>query len=276
MALVALGRIGSAEIAPSESLDLHIFIDAGGKADSTRVWGGLACVAHELSWIDSELSRLKALLPYKVEKNGELKGRDVPIEIAKESGLKLRQEDRRILFWANQYPKFDEPEITKMSTLFSEALANLHPDPTHLECQEIEEWNTERRDYLDGLAKPVNRHKLISMIAHMNWLYDEIRRVNLGPQLRSASIVIDEENLPGPMPANRLLTAFFAAGLQSAGMSYRRTGGCFRRIDTGGCHVTVNASAKSHECAALQYVDIHIQVVQRQLPGFTNKGSVGQ
>jgi hypothetical protein len=277
MAVVALGRIGSAVIAPSESLDLHVFIDAGGRADSTRVWGGLACVGGELSWIDNELSRLKALLPHAIDKDGELKGKCVPIEYAKESGRKFRQEDRRILFWANQYVGFDEPEVIKMCAAVSEFLADLHPDSDHPERQEIEEWNRERLEYFGGLAKPVNRHKLISMVAHMNWLYDEIRRVNLGPQLRSAHIVVDEENLPCPRPTNRFLTAFFSAGFQSAGMSSRRTGGCFRRVDTGGSHVTVNASAKSHEHAALQYVDIHIQVVQRQLPGFAaTSGPVGQ
>lgn len=102
---MALGRIGSAVIAPNESLDLHIFIDAGGQADSTRVWGGLACDAHELSWIDTELSRLKALLPQSLEKDGELKGKHVPIEIAKESGRKFHQEDRRILFLGEPVPQ---------------------------------------------------------------------------------------------------------------------------------------------------------------------------
>ncbi len=56
-------------------------------------------------------------------------------------------------------------------------------------------------------------------------------------------------------------------------MSFRRTGGCFRKVDTGGCNVMVDASAKSEERSGLQYVDILLQVAQRQLPGFTGKGN---
>jgi hypothetical protein len=124
------------------------------------------------------------------------------------------------------------------------------------------------RGYFDTL-RPANGHKVISMVSHLNWLYGEISRVSLGPQVRSARIVIDQEDLPAPERTNRFLTSFFAAGLQNAGMSFRRTGGCFRRVDTGGCYVTVDGSAKSDEHAGLQYVDILIQVVQRQLPGFS-------
>jgi hypothetical protein len=86
-------------------------------------------------------------------------------------------------------------------------------------------------------------------------------------------VFIDDENLPTPELNNRFLAGFVAAGLQGAGMSFRRTGGCFRRVDIGGCHVTLDASAKSDEHAGLQYVDILLQVVQRQLPGFTAKGN---
>jgi hypothetical protein len=269
---MALGRLGSAVIAPSESLDLHVFIDAGGRSNSKRVWGGLALLnAHELSWVDTELSRLRALCHDALDRSGELKGKNVPTQIAKDAGLKFRQEDRRILFWANWYPEFDGPELIETRHQLSQFLNELRPDATHLERSEIEAWHTDIRDYFDGLL-PVNGHKVISMVAHLIWLYREIAKVNLGPQLRSARVVIDEENLPTPKLTNRFLTSFVAAGLQGAGMSNRRTGGCFRRVDTGGCHVTVDAAAKSEEHAGLQYVDILLQVVQRQLPGFLAKG----
>ncbi|HEV8603932.1 MAG TPA: hypothetical protein VGQ99_01120 [Tepidisphaeraceae bacterium] len=269
----ALGRLGSAVIAPSESLDLHVFIDAGGRSNSRRVWGGLALLnARELSWIDAELSQLRALLPEALNQSGELKGKNVPTQIAKDAGLRFRQENRRILFWANWYPEFDGPELIETRRQLSQFLADLRPNATHLERSEIEAWHTDMRDYFDGLL-PVNGHKVISIVAHLSWLFGEIARVNLGPQLRSAHVVIDEENLPTPELTNRFLTGFVAAGLQAAGMSFRRTGGCFRRLDSGGCHVTMDASAKSDEHAGLQYADILLQVVQRQLPGFTRKGN---
>jgi hypothetical protein len=269
----ALGRLGSAVIAPGESLDLHVFIDAGGRSNSKRVWGGLALLnAGELSWIDAELSQLRASLPDALNPSGELKGKNVPTQIAKNAGLRFRQEDRRILFWANWYPEFDGPELIKMRRQLSQFLMDLRPHTTHLERSEIEAWHTDLRDYFDGLP-PVNGHKVISIVAHLGWLFREIARVNLGPQLPSAHIAIDEENLPTPELTNRFLTGFVAAGLQGAGMSFRRTGGCFRRLNTGGCHVTVDASAESDKHAGLQYVDILLQVVQRQLRGFTAKGN---
>src|SRR4051794_32918001 len=106
----ALGRLGSTVIPPSESLDLHVFIDAGGRSNTKRVWGGLALLdRRELLWIDSALTRLRALLPTALSPSGELKGKNVPTEIAKGAGLRFRREDRRILFWANWYPEFDGP-----------------------------------------------------------------------------------------------------------------------------------------------------------------------
>jgi len=267
----ALGRLGSNIITLSESLDLHVFIDAGGRSNSRRVWGGLACLgANELLWIDTELFRLRALLKGSLTQSGELKGKAVPTEIAKEAGAKLRQADRRILFWTNWYPEFDGAELVEMRRQLSDFLRNLHPDPFHLERAEIEASYADMRNYFDGL-KPVNGHKIISIVAHLVWLFREIERANLGAQLRSAHFIIDEENLPDPTIASRFLTAFSAAGLQGAGMTFRRTGGCFRRVNTGGCHVTVAPSSKSDEHAGLQYVDILIQVVQRQLPGFSAK-----
>ncbi len=273
MFLTALGRLGSEVIAPSESLDLHVFIDAGGRANSKRVWGGLALLdSRELSWVDSELAHLRASFPGALKPTGELKGKNVPTQIAKDAGLRLRQEDRRILFWGNWYPEFDGLELIEIRRLFSNFLTDLRPNAAHLERSEIEAWHTDMRDYFDKLP-PVNGHKVISMITHFTWLFREIARVNLGPQLRSAHVMIDEENLPTPKLTNRFLTGFVAAGLQGAGMSNRRTGGCFRRINTGGCHVTVDASAKSDKHAGLQYADILLQVVQRKLPGFTAKGN---
>jgi hypothetical protein len=267
MLQTALGRLGSTIVAPTESLDLHIFIDAGGRADSRRVWGGLALLdARELLWIDAELARLRASLP--LEPSGELKGKNVPMQVAKDAGIRFRQQDRRILFWANWYPEFDGAELVEMRRQLSQFLNNLHPDATRTERSEIEAWHTEMRDYFDGL-RPVNGHKVVSILAHLGWLFAEITRVKLGPQLRSAHVVVDEENLPSPESTRRFLASFVAAGLQGAGMSYRRTGGCFRRINTGGCHVAVDACAKSEKHAGLQYVDILLQVVQRKLPGFT-------
>jgi hypothetical protein len=267
---MALGRLGSAVLATSESQDLHIFIDSGGRSNLKRVWGGLAMLNPiELSWIDTELSRLRALLPDAIDQRGELKGKNVPTQVAKDSGLRMRQEDRRILFWANWYPKFDDPELVQVRHQLSQFLRNLRPDATHLERSEIEAWHTDLRDYFDGLMQ-VNGHKVVSIVAHLGWIFREIARVNLGPQIRSAQLIIDEENLPAPQRTNRFLTGFVAAGLQGAGMTFRRTGGCFRRVNTGGCDVSVDACAKSDKHAGLQYVDILLQVVQRQLPGFAD------
>jgi hypothetical protein len=271
MLQTALGRLGSTVVAPNESLDLIVFIDAGGKADLTRVWGGLALLdERELSWIDTELARLRAALPDVLDLRGELKGKNVPTPLAKDAGVRFRQEGRRILFWANWYPDFDGAELAALRRQLSEFLTGLRPDPAHLERPEIEAWQADLQEYFDSL-RSVNGHKIISILAHLGWLFREIARVNLGPQLRSVRVVVDHENLPSPERTNRFLKGFVAAGLQGSGMSFRRTGGCFRRIDTGGCNVVVEESAKSHEHSGLQYVDILLQVVQRQLPGYTER-----
>jgi len=162
------------------------------------------------------------------------------------------------------------PEVAELRRQLSQFLEELRPDVTHLERFEIEAWHKDLLDHFDALP-PINGHKIISILAHLGWLFREIKRVNLGPQLRAVHILIDTENLPAPVLNNRFLTGFLAAGLQGAGMSFRRTGGCFRRVDKGGCHVTVDGSAKSDQHAGLQYVDILLQVVQRQLPGYGAK-----
>jgi hypothetical protein len=273
MLQTALGRLGSALRAPSGSLDLHIFIDAGGRANSKRVWGGLAMLdAHELSWIEGQLAELRNTLPNALSQAGELKGKNVPTQVAADAGRKFREEDRRILFWANWYPEFDGPELAELRRQMTQFLEDLRPDPTHLERLEIEAWHADMREYFDRLL-PVNAHKVVSIVAHTRWLFREIARVGLGPQLRSARVIADHENLPTPDLTNRFLTGFIAAGLQGAGMSFRRTGGCFRRVNVGGCHVTLDASGKSQDYAGLQYVDILLQVVQRQLPGFGRAAS---
>ncbi|MGA2584548.1 MAG: hypothetical protein ABSG31_14830 [Tepidisphaeraceae bacterium] len=129
MFLVAHGRLGSTVLAPSESLDLHVFIDAAGQSKSKRVWGGLALLGtRELAWVDAEISTLRALLPDALEGNGELKGKKVPLQIAKDTGVKVRREDRRILFWSNWYPKFNDPEIIETRRQLSQFLAGLNPD----------------------------------------------------------------------------------------------------------------------------------------------------
>jgi hypothetical protein len=58
-----------------------------------------------------------------------------------------------------------------------------------------------------------------------------------------------------------------AATFQAAGMSYRLTGSALREEATEGA-IAVDLAGDSRKCKGLQYVDILLQVVQRQLPGF--------
>lgn len=48
----AIGRIGSKIVSAPLSLEMRVFLDAGGKANRRRVWGGLAIIGErELDWL---------------------------------------------------------------------------------------------------------------------------------------------------------------------------------------------------------------------------------
>ncbi len=91
-----IGRIDSTIEAPSQTLDIKIFIDAGGKADYRRVWGGLAVIGtSEIEWMKDTLDK------YDKSKHKELKGKDLSTEEIISIASRIREENRRILFWAN-------------------------------------------------------------------------------------------------------------------------------------------------------------------------------
>lgn len=105
----AIGRIGSKIISAPLSLEMRVFLDAAGKANRRRVWGGLALIGeHELDWLQKVLDDIRNEFPIKDVKKPEMKGRDLPTSVIKAAGRKLREEDRRILFWANWLPAYNE------------------------------------------------------------------------------------------------------------------------------------------------------------------------
>ncbi|TKJ39599.1 MAG: hypothetical protein CEE38_02435 [Planctomycetes bacterium B3_Pla] len=271
MCITAIGRLGSVIEAPTESLYLHVFLDAGGRASKRRVWGGLACVGdRELSWLARKLDDLKVDLRECVEGSGELKGKHVPTSIAKELGRHLREDDRRIVFWATWCSEMDDPVLASLRTLFSEFLSSQKADSYRLDRGQIDDWFRRIESYFARL-KDVNRHKLISLLQHLKWLGDEVRRTRLGGQLRSVRVIVDHENFPDTETCAVLMKEAVAATFQAAGMSYRLTGSAFRQKAIEGT-ISVDLAGNSCKCKGLQYVDILLQVVQRQLPGFAANG----
>jgi hypothetical protein len=267
MFITAIGRIGSIIEAPPESLDLHVFLDAGGRASETRLWGGLACIDdRELAWLARRLDDLKALLPDCVEESGELKGKHVSAPLAKELGQYLREEDRRSVFWATWCAQMDDPVLTDLRTVFSGFLLSQKADSSRLDCVQLDDRFQRIASRFTNL-KAVNQHKVISILQHFKWLEDEARRTNLGNQLRSVRVIVDREDFPDPETCAVLMKEAVAATFQAVGMSYKLTGRALREKATEGA-IVVDLAGDSHKCKGLQYVDILLQVVQRQLPGF--------
>ncbi len=257
----AVGRVHSIIESPPRTLDMWVFLDAGGKAGNQRVWGGLAAIGEtELSWIAKALNDIG-----EDNNNGatELKGRELGTEVIKAAGRRILEEDRRIIFWANWLLDWEDQKSKEFSKRLGDALAFLKPNPYHLEQRTIETWQNDIASYFEEL-KPVNQHKLLSIIIHIQWLISEIKSTQLGGQLKSASLTIDNENFPNEAQCGSLVKFFFAAGLQSAGMDCSLTGTAFREESCEGS-VSVNVAGKSEKDAGIRYVDILLQAVLRKV-----------
>lgn len=256
----AIGRVQSIIECPQRSLDMCVFLDAGGKAGNQRVWGGLAAIGEsELSWIAEVLNDIGE----DSNCNAELKGRELETEVIKAAGRRILEEDRRIIFWANWLLDWKEHKSKEFSERLGNALNSLEPNPYHLEQCSIETWQDDMANYF-GELKPINKHKLMSIIIHIQWLITEIKRTQLGGQLKSVRLVIDNENFPNEAQCAGVVKSFFAAGLQSAGMDCSLTGTAFREKSYEG-PVSVNVSGKSEKDAGIRYVDILLQAVLRKV-----------
>lgn len=243
---------------------MQVFFDAGGKAGNQRVWGGLATIGEsEITWIQQVLNDISE------DCNGdfELKGREIETSVIKAAGRKILDEDRRILFWANWLLDWKDQKSQKFAEKLGDTLNSLKPNPYHLERQSIETWYNENSSYF-GKLKPVNQHKLLSIILHVQWLIAEIKRTKLGRQLKSVRIIIDKENFPNEARCGVVVKSFVAAGLQGAGMDCSLTGKAFREEANEG-FVIVNVSGESENYVGIRYVDILLQAVLRKVHPIT-------
>lgn len=266
----ALGRLGSRIQAPEESLALQVFVDAGGRAAENRVWGGLAIVDDvEVAWLEKTILELRAKHVKLCLPTGELKGSALPDSEIRSLGWRMKDEDHRILFWANWYPAVEHPRMVALVKKTIDFLRTLRADPYRLDVGKIDDLYSRLAAFLEGL-KGINRHKVISTVAHLGWLMGELERKALGPQLGAARIVLDREDIPLPRDCSEFLRLFIATSLQAAGMSRRLT---WRALwmDGGSGAVTVSPEADSAHSAGLQMVDILLQGVQRGLPGYSGR-----
>jgi hypothetical protein len=265
MLQTTLGRLDSSIVAPPGTLDLYVFVDAGGRQAECRVWGGLAAIGtQELMWIESAVCDLKRRYANRTEVSGELKGKVVSTRDAMREGRTLDLKGRRIRFWVNWYPRASESSLARLRQEFQDFLAGLHPHGHRLDQDRVERWSRDMEKYFRKL-KPVNRHKVLSLLAHIQWLAGDIRRTGIGSQLGSAKIIVDREDFPKPAGCANLVKAFVSASLQAAGMSYRLTGSAAREEPEEGA-VTVDVHSDSAAHAGLQYCDVLLQAVQQQLP----------
>ena len=258
----ALGRVSSAVVFPQESLSLSVYVDAGGRAGRKRVWGGLAAVGdNEDLWIRRKMTALATEHAASLEATGELKGGQLQLPDVVRAGRAIVTESRRICFWANWYPSPDETAAeTFLRSLAQVRVAQGRQDTA---------FNQSRNDacvaYIKSLT-PVNRWKVFSLIAHLQWLVGELRNSGVGPQLGRVHLYVDGEDLPSPEGANDLVKLMFAASLQHSGMSLRTTGRAYEEAGQQGA-VRVDLNVGSAGSPGLQFVDILLQAVQRQLPG---------
>ncbi|MDO8141870.1 MAG: hypothetical protein Q6358_10265 [Candidatus Brocadiales bacterium] len=265
----AIGRIGSKIVSAPQSLEMRVFLDAGGKANRRRVWGGLALIGErELDWLQKVLDDIRAEFPIIDIKKPELKGRDLPTSVIKAAGRKLREEDRRILFWANWLPAWNEQAAQKLSVLLAHTLKSMRPNPNHFKQHAIETWYRDNADYFSNLKKDVNRHKLLSIVAHFQWLATEIARIELGYQLKSVEVVIDRENFPIEEKCGVLIKSFVAAALQCAGMDCTLTGRAYRERENDGA-IVINVAGESENSVGIRYVDLLLQTVLRKVEPIT-------
>lgn len=255
----AIGRIHSPILSPSGTLDMKIFLDAGGKAGRQRVWGGLATIGEsELPWIKKILDELG-----NDTHNSEIKGRNLLTSEITNAGRKILEQKRRILFWANWFPDCKKQDSQNLSDILTVALKEMRPNKYHLEQRTIKEWYDSNAQYFASL-KTINKYKIVSIVAHIQWLIGEISRRNVGHQLRSVEVVIDRENFPDEGKCGLLIKTFLAAALQSVGMSCSLTGRAFRELANEGA-VTVDVSGESESSVGIRYVDILLQVVLRKV-----------
>lgn len=256
----AIGRIHSVIDCPAKTLDLWIFLDAGGKAGKQRVWGGVAAIGDsELNWITQVLDDIDG----DNSGNVELKGRDIETEIIKATGRRLCEEERRIIFWANWILDWQDDKSQRFSRKLGGLLNSLKPNPYSIEQIAIESWQNNMAGYFQNL-KPVNKHKLLSILVHLQWLVKEIERVNIGSQLKSVHLVIDNENFPNESKCGVLVKSFLSAGLQSVGMNYSLTGAMFRENAHEGA-ICVDVVGKSEGNSGIRFVDVLLQAVLRKV-----------
>ena len=257
----AIGRISSIIENPFQTLDMKIFIDAGGKSGHQRVWGGLATIGtSEIKWMEGVLGNI-----HKSNRLGskELKGRELSIEEIKSTGRKIREEDRRILFWANWLECWNEKKAQNLTKILENTLSSMEPNHYHLKKETIDAWYKSQASYFSKL-KPINQYKVLSIIAHFQWIINEIEKCKLGHQLKSVEVVIDNENFPNEKDCGVLIKHFISAGLQSAGMHYTHTGKASKEHAQEGA-VNVNMAGKSEDIVGIRFVDILLQAVLRKV-----------
>jgi len=263
----AIGRVGSRILAPPKSFPLFVYIDAGGRSEVTRVWGGLVAVGEaEDAWLLEALRDLRVRNVPTNPPTEELKGAVLPSAEIRRVARRLREEDHRVLFWANWYPEASSPEITRISKRAIAEIRSIRADRLRLDAPAIQSRYNGMADYLDGL-KSVNRYKVMSVLAHLQWLMAELERVHLGPQVGSVRVLVDQEGLPEPAQAADLVKLHVAASLQAVGMSVRLTGKALREGHDKGA-VVVDMNADSRDFPGLQLTDMLLQLVQRKLPGY--------
>jgi hypothetical protein len=257
----AIGRINSIIEAPPQTLDMKIFIDAGGKADNRRVWGGLAVIGtSEIKWMKDVLDDI-----HKSNKisSKELKGRELSIEEIKSTGRMIREQDRRILFWANWIECWNEENAQKFARELENAFSSMRSNCTRLDKDSIDAWYKSQASFFSKL-KPINKHKVLSINELLQWVISEIKKCKLGHQLKSVEIVIDNENFQNEKDCGVLFKHIISAGLQSAGMHYTLTGKALKEHAQEGA-VNVNVTGKSEDVVGIRFVDILLQAVLRKV-----------
>lgn len=94
---LSVGRLEGYVHAPARSYPCHIYIDAGGQAASTRLWGGLVAIGTPAcDWISNRMQRLRA--SYGISRSAELKGRDVSDDDVAGEMVSMRTDDTRCMF----------------------------------------------------------------------------------------------------------------------------------------------------------------------------------
>jgi len=265
----ALGRLVPRLFPPSPSLDLHVFVDAGGQPARHRVWGGLAAASETAHcWIETAVQDLRVAHPNLVSENREVKGKYLGREVAVQVGQRLRADDPGLLFWTNWYPRSDGEAMHRTQEMIGTFLTHRRVGRTRLDRERVEACFDRSRDYYHRrLTSAVNRHKVVSMLAHLTWLTTRLGAWQLGELLRSVTIVIDNENLPSAPEAGYFIKAFSAALLQNAGMAIRWTGpALFEEANVGA--IRVRPDADSSQEPGLQLVDVLLPAVQQRLPDY--------